>query len=159
MLCPAPILTPYQRLQQVHKDTVVEMPDDFNGSAFLKLASTPKCSIHSLALKYATDSPPIPSIAGTSDFIAFDTYSTPTSSGPSPPRGLQILTVQGHPEFTTEIVEMLIEAKTEMGNAPEEIKEEASKRAKREDDALKVGRRVLCMLGVEEAREEGGDSM
>lgn len=146
------------RLQQVHKDHVSEMPEALGTTEFINLASTPATPIHSLALKYPTDSPPLPSVAGTSQFIAFDTFTPPTSSGPSPPRALQFLSVQGHPEFDSEIVKLLIEAKTEMGSVPEEIRDEAKRRAVLEDDSLKVGRRMLCMLGVEEGREEGGNT-
>lgn len=67
-----------------------------------------------------------------------------------------MLTLQGHPEFDTEIVQLLIDAKTEMGPVEESAKDEAWKRAKREDDAIKIGRRLLCMLGAEIGREEGG---
>ena len=45
-----------------------------------------------------------------------------------------------------------------MGSVPEEIRDEAKRRAVLEDDSLKVGRRMLCMLGVEEGREEGGNT-
>lgn len=56
-------------------------------------------------------------------------------------------------------MELFIEAKTEMGPAPPEIKEEALERSKRDNDALKIGRRLLCMLGIEQARDEGGENM
>lgn len=135
------------------------MPDPVGTTEFTNLGSTPLCEYHSLCLKYPTDSPPLPSIAGTSSFVAFDTFTPPTSSGPSPPRACQVLTLQGHPEFDAEIVDLLIDAKTEMGPVADEVKEEARKRAKRQDDALKIGQRLLCMLGVESGREEGGESM
>lgn len=148
-----------QRLQQVHKDHVTALPDPVGSTSFTNLGSTPLCENHSLCLKYPTDSPPLPSIAGTSQFVAFDTFTPPTSSGPSPPRACQILTLQGHPEFDSTIVGLLIDAKTEMGSVDDAHKDEARRRAVREDDALKVGQRLLCMLGVEIGREEGGDAM
>ncbi|PWN29906.1 hypothetical protein BDZ90DRAFT_673 [Jaminaea rosea] len=148
------------RIQQVHKDHVTALPEDLNGTPFLNLCSTSATPIQSLCLRYPTDSPPMPSVAQTSQFIAFDTFTPPTSSGPSPPRGCQILTLQGHPEFDREIVELLIKGKaTAMGAVPAGMVEEALQRAAREDDAMKIGRRIWAMLGVEEGREEGGESM
>ena len=125
----------------------MEMPDAVGTTDFLNLGTTPLSTYQSLCLKYPTDGPPLPSIASTSQFVAFDTFTPPTSSGPSPPRACQILTLQGHPEFDTEIVELLVHAKTEMGPVPVEVKEEALRRAKRADDALKIGQRILAMLG------------
>ncbi|CAO1622296.1 unnamed protein product [Parajaminaea phylloscopi] len=147
------------RIQEVHKDYVAEMPEAVGGTDFLSLASTEKTACQSLCLKYPTDSPPLPSVAQTSQFIAFDTFTPPTSSGPSPPRACQILTLQGHPEFDREIVELLVDSKTEMGPLPEGSRAEALERAKKPEDNLKIGRRLLCMLGVEQARHEGGESM
>ncbi|CAO1612775.1 unnamed protein product [Sympodiomycopsis kandeliae] len=145
------------RLQQVHKDHVVSLPDPVGTTEFNNLCTTSTSEYQSLGLKYPTDSPPLPSVAGTSQFIAFDTYTPPTSSGPSIPRGYQVLTLQGHPEFDSQLVEMLIHSKTAMGPVPNQ--EEALKRAARSDDAVKVGQRLLCMLGVEQGREEGGESL
>ncbi|PWZ02225.1 hypothetical protein BCV70DRAFT_198500 [Testicularia cyperi] len=147
-------------IQQVHRDHVVDVPPDFAGESFINLASTERSPIQALVLKYPTEAPPLPSTAQTSAYMAFDVEDSETaSSGPHPLRSLHVLTFQGHPEFDREIVENIIEVRTEMGIVTGSLREEALANAKKPHDGLKIGRAILAMLGVEEARTDTGSSM
>jgi len=98
------------RIHQVHRDIVTDLPDQC-----VNLAKTSKTNVQGLAVRFPTDSPPIPSIAGTSAYMAFDVSDTQTdSSGPLPVRSAQVLSVQGHPEFDEDIVTTVVEARTEV---------------------------------------------
>ena len=111
-------------IQQVHKDHVVDLPPDFQGESFENLASTDISPIQSLILKYPTEAPPLASTAQTSAYMAFDIEDSETaSSGPHPLRSLHVLTFQGHPEFDREIVENIIEVRTEMGIVTGQLRE------------------------------------
>lgn len=147
-------------IQQVHKDHVIDLPPDFNGESFENLASTEISPIQSLILRYPTEAPPLPSTAQTSAYMAFDIEDSGTaSSGPHPLRSLHILTFQGHPEFDREFVEGIIHIRAEKGIVTGELKERSLENAKKPHDGLKLGRAILAMLGVEEARTDTGDSM
>lgn len=144
------------RLEQVHRDIVTDLPPDLDGEEFLNLASTPKCKVQGLALRYMTEAPPLPGKAGTSAYMAFDVDDHIPSSGPAPVRSLHILTTQGHPEFTPELVALLASSKTEMGTASAETIAEFTATANKPHDGTAVGVIFLAMLGYEPARDEGG---
>ncbi|EST05465.1 Glutamine amidotransferase [Kalmanozyma brasiliensis GHG001] len=147
-------------IQQVHKDHVPELPPDFAGESFENLASTEISPIQSLILRYPTEAPPLASTAQASAYMAFDIEDSETaSSGPNPLRSMHLLSFQGHPEFDREIVENIIEVRTEMGIVTGELREKSLVNAKKPHDGLKLGRAILAMLGVEEARTDTGDSM
>ncbi len=81
--------------------------------------------------------------------MAFDIEDIDTaSSGPNPLRSLHVLTFQGHPEFDREIVENIIEVRTQMGIVTGELRERSLENAKKPHDGLKLGRAILAMLGV-----------
>ncbi|SNX84451.1 uncharacterized protein MEPE_03160 [Melanopsichium pennsylvanicum] len=133
---------------------------DFQGERFENLASTDISPIQSLILKYPTEAPPPASTAGTSAYMAFDIEDSETaSSGPHPLRSLHVLTFQGHPEFDREFVESIIGIRAEKGIVTGELRERSLENAKKPHDGLKLGRAILTMLGVEEARTDTGDSM
>ncbi|CBQ73116.1 conserved hypothetical protein [Sporisorium reilianum SRZ2] len=147
-------------IQQVHRDHVLDLPPDFSGASFENLASTTISPIQSLILRYPTEAPPLASTAQTSAYMAFDIEDSETaSSGPHPLRSLHVLTFQGHPEFDREIVENIIAVRTEMGIVTGELRERSLENAKKPHDGLKLGRAILAMLGVEEARTDTGDSI
>ncbi|KDN52922.1 class I glutamine amidotransferase-like protein [Tilletiaria anomala UBC 951] len=147
------------RLQQVHRDEVIELPPDFNGEEFINLASTARTPIQGIALRYPTECPPIPSVVNTSAYLAFDiSDSGISSSGPLPARSLHVLTTQGHPEFNREIVELIMSVKTEMGAITGNLLEEGLQNAQKEHDGLRMGAIFLAMLGYERAKDEGGHS-
>lgn len=147
-------------IQQMHKDHVVDVPPDFSGESFINIASTSVSRIQALVLKYPTEAPPLPSTAQTSAYMAFDVEDSETaSSGPNPLRSLHVLSVQGHPEFDREIVENIVHVRTEMGIVTGTVRDTALANAKLPHDGLKLGRAILAMLGVEEARTDTGDGM
>lgn len=140
----------YMRIQQVHRDAVTSLPPDC-----IDLASTERTPYQALAQKYPTPAPPLPSVAGTSAYMAFDVSDFQTdSSGPSPVRSAHVLTLQGHPEFDQEIVHTLIQARSEMGVVTGELKEEALQRYNKPHDGLHLGIVFLMMLGLEPLRTE-----
>jgi GMP synthase-like glutamine amidotransferase len=97
------------KVHQVHRDIVTVLPNQC-----VNLASTEKTEVQAFARRYPTDAPPLPSIAGTSAYMAFDISDFQAdSSGPLPVRSAQILTLQGHPEFDEEIVETIVKARSE----------------------------------------------
>jgi GMP synthase-like glutamine amidotransferase len=146
-----------QHIHQVHRDIVPELPPAFNGTDFLNIGSTARCEVQGLALPYPTDAPPLPSTAGGSAYIAFDVTGEATdSSGPAPARSLQVLTVQGHPEFDEEIVTTLIDARSEMGAISGPDRDEGLRRAPLPHDGKRIGAVILSMLGVEPKRTDEG---
>lgn len=144
------------RLQQMHRDYVTDLPPDLDGEEFVNVASTPKCKVQGLALRYATEAPPLPGKAGTSAYMAFDVDDHIPSSGPAPVRSLHILTTQGHPDFTEETVGLLASSETEMGAASQETVAEFLRTASKPHDGKAVFVTFLTMLGYEPARDEGG---
>lgn len=96
------------KIHQVHRDIVTSIPDDC-----INLATTEKTKIQAFTRRYPT-APPIPSIAGSSAYMAFDVSDQGDSSGPMAIRSAQILTLQGHPEFDDDIVTAIVNLRTEM---------------------------------------------
>lgn len=100
----------FMRIHQVHRDIVSKLPP-----GCINLASTSRTKHQAIVKKYITPAPPLPSIAGTSAYMAFDVSDFQTdSSGPMPIRSAQVFTVQGHPEFDEDIVKTLVDARTEV---------------------------------------------
>ncbi|KAN0061781.1 hypothetical protein ACQY0O_005774 [Thecaphora frezii] len=146
-------------IQQVHRDHVTSLPT-FQGQQFTNLASSDISKIQGTAYRYPTEAPPLASSAGTSAYLAFDISDEGTSSsGPSPPRSLHILTFQGHPEFDTEIVSLILKIRTELGIFSQDVAEHFLVNAQKQHDGLRLGRVIWAMLGVEEARTDEGDAM
>ncbi|EPQ28649.1 uncharacterized protein PFL1_03952 [Pseudozyma flocculosa PF-1] len=146
-------------IQQVHRDHVTVLPS-FQGHEFLNLASTDISAVQGMAHRYPTEAPPLPSSAATSAYLAFDISDEGTSSsGPSPLRSCQILTFQGHPEFDAEIVELVLQVRTEKGVIDRQSSEKFLENAHKPHDGLRIGRLIWSMLGVEEARTDQGDEM
>lgn len=58
----------------------------------------------------------------------------------------RIITVQGHPEFTEEILEEILEVRHEQGVFGDEIYEDAMARVRRKHDGLMVGKRFIEFL-------------
>ena len=127
------------RIQEVHRDIVLECPDDC-----VNLATTAITPCQGLARTYPTPAPPLPSVAGTSAYMAFDVNDFQTdSSGPLPVRSAQILSVQGHPEFDTQIVRTLIDARTEMGVITGDLRNDAIARHDKKQDGNHIGQVFL----------------
>lgn len=140
----------YMRIQEVHRDVVTELPPDC-----INLASTKICQNQGFVKKFITPAPPLPSVAGTSAYMAFDVSDFQTdSSGPSPVRSAHVLTLQGHPEFDEEIVKALIGSRSEMGVISGTLKEEGLERYTKPHDGIHLGAVFLIMLGLEPRRTE-----
>ncbi|KAL8902533.1 MAG: hypothetical protein Q9207_004609 [Kuettlingeria erythrocarpa] len=58
----------------------------------------------------------------------------------------RVMTVQGHPEFTEEILVEILEVRHEQGVFGDEIYEEAMKRVGRRHDGVMVGKRFVEFL-------------
>ncbi|EIN05524.1 class I glutamine amidotransferase-like protein [Punctularia strigosozonata HHB-11173 SS5] len=66
-------------------------------------------------------------------------------------RNIQIFTLQGHPEFTASISNLVITARSSTGVIPKDLAEDAEKRNKelQSDGVSVVGRAIWAILGVE----------
>ncbi|OCF35878.1 cytoplasmic protein [Kwoniella heveanensis CBS 569] len=119
-------------LEQVHRDHVPALPP-----GCVLLLSTPRYPVHGyVRYKTAHDSnhnsgTNLPTSSETSSSSDSNNTSasitTSSSNSPSPP--IQILTVQGHPEFTPDMVLRTIEARVKMGIFDEQLATEARRRA------------------------------
>lgn len=52
---------------------------------------------------------------------------------------IQVLTLQGHPEFTKSIVEILVEARGKSGVLSPEVVQDATRRADLQNDGIRIG--------------------
>ncbi|KAF5366183.1 hypothetical protein D9758_005672 [Tetrapyrgos nigripes] len=110
-------------LQEMHQDYVPAIP--------------PNC--HLLAFT---------SISPNQGYVRFTSHQPP-SSGQVDPSSIQILTVQGHPEFTQGIMDKLVVARTEKGILTKEMKEDADKRSVLRNDGVIVAKAIWRVLGVD----------
>ncbi|WFC96643.1 GMP synthase (glutamine-hydrolyzing) [Malassezia brasiliensis] len=141
-----------ERLEQLHEDAVMDMPQPVDGDAWELVGSSEKAKIQGLALRYPTEAPPLPSSVKTSSYIAFDVDdSTTSASGPLPIRNLHVFTLQGHPEFNTAVTENELTALHNGQVLDEATYAAAFGRASEEQDGLETARMLLAMLGVEPA--------
>jgi GMP synthase-like glutamine amidotransferase len=115
-----------QILQEMHQDHVPAVP--------------PNC--HLLAST---------SISPNQGYVRFTSNSDvpPPSSQEIDPSSIQILTVQGHPEFTQGIIDKLVVARTEKGILTQEMKEDVEKRSKMRNDGVVVGKAIWRILGID----------
>ena len=68
----------------------------------------------------------------------------------SDPTAIHILTVQGHPEFTAEIVSVMVDARGRSGAMSAEVVQESQARAYRGHEGIgAVGRAIWRVLGVD----------
>ncbi|GAA6030830.1 hypothetical protein JCM8097_008897 [Rhodosporidiobolus ruineniae] len=106
------------RVHQMHRDHVPSVPPNFD-----LLGSTKDCPVHGLV----------------------------RVSDPSAPfelTNVSILTLQGHPEFNSTIVNELIDLREEKGVISVEVAEQSREAAGEHDDGDWIGRRLLGVLGV-----------
>lgn len=67
---------------------------------------------------------------------------------------IHILTVQGHPEFTSDIVEAIIDAREASGAMSKEVVEDGRRRAVVEHDGIgAIGRAMWRVLGVDASEQ------
>ncbi|GAA5824820.1 hypothetical protein JCM11251_005357 [Rhodosporidiobolus azoricus] len=105
-------------VHQMHRDHVPEVPDNFE-----LLASTEDCKVHGL--------------------VRFVDPKKPFSL-----ENIRILTLQGHPEFNSTIVNTVIDYREEQGVISKEEGDKHRERAGMHDDGDYVARRILGMFGV-----------
>ncbi|WFD44621.1 GMP synthase (glutamine-hydrolyzing) [Malassezia psittaci] len=147
-------------LEQLHYDSVKQMPKPVDDEPWELVGSSEQVPIQGLALRYATEAPPLPSSVKTSSYIAFDVEdSTTSASGPLAIRHLHVFTLQGHPEFNTAVAQTELTALHECQQMDEATYRAAYKRAGAEQDGLETARMILAMLGVEPALAEENLSM
>ena len=131
---------------------MTKVPLPFDDSEFSVLASSEKSPVQGLVRRYVTEAPPLPSLAETSAFVAFDVDDFCTkSAGPMAVRSAHILTFQAHPEFTKEIEAQEIKSMADHGVIDTETASDATARTTDNHDAVRVGAIILAMLGVEPA--------
>ncbi|KAK7438067.1 hypothetical protein VKT23_018234 [Stygiomarasmius scandens] len=111
-------------LQEMHQDHVPTVPPNCH-----LLASTP-ISTNQGYVRFASNTPP------------------PATGDQVDPSTIQILTVQGHPEFTQGIMDKLVVARAEKGILTKEIQEDAERRRVLRNDGVIVGQAIWRVLGV-----------
>ncbi|BGP19474.1 hypothetical protein JCM10213_006294 [Rhodosporidiobolus nylandii] len=105
-------------VHQMHRDHVPACPPSFD-----LLASSRACDVHG--------------------FVRFFDSSAPFSL-----QNIAVVTLQGHPEFKSSIVNELIDAREKKGVISHEVAEESREAAGEKDDGVYIGRRFLGMFGV-----------
>ncbi|GAA5876785.1 hypothetical protein JCM3774_003473 [Rhodotorula dairenensis] len=107
-------------IHQMHRDNVPSVPEGFE-----LLGATDKCPVHGL-VRY---------VDGTSPSEAsFDKIS--------------IITLQGHPEFNSKIVNEVIAMRESKGVISKEVADESRENADQHDDGQYIGRVFLRMFGL-----------
>ncbi|GAA5921121.1 hypothetical protein JCM1841_002426 [Sporobolomyces salmonicolor] len=105
-------------IHQMHQDHVPSLPPRFE-----LLGSTPVCPVQGM--------------------VHFIDASAPFSLA-----NIAVITFQGHPEFNSTIVNTLIDVREAKGAITKATAEESREYAGQRDDGVKIGRRLLGMLGV-----------
>ncbi|GAA5867420.1 hypothetical protein JCM1840_002133 [Sporobolomyces johnsonii] len=105
-------------IHQMHQDHVPSLPPRFE-----LLGSTPVCPVQGM--------------------VRFVDASAPCSLA-----NIAVITFQGHPEFNSTIVNTLIDVRAAKGTITKATAEESREYAGQRDDGVKIGRRLLGMLGV-----------
>ncbi|SCV69457.1 BQ2448_2477 [Microbotryum intermedium] len=108
-----------QAVHQMHRDHVPSLP-----SGFEVLGSTPICPIHGM-VKYSS-----------------------TASSSANLSDIEVLTLQGHPEFSPDIVLKVIEVRAERGVFDPEMAEKSRAQARESDEGVRIGEIVLRIIGL-----------
>ncbi|THH07008.1 hypothetical protein EW145_g3685 [Phellinidium pouzarii] len=109
-------------IQQMHRDHVPYVPP-----SFLSLGSSPVSPVQGLIRPYSSEPP---------NKIA-------------DPANIHIFTVQGHPEFTADIVNAIINAREKSGAMSTEVVQDGRSRAARKHEGIgAIGRAIWRVLGV-----------
>ncbi|GAA6046751.1 hypothetical protein JCM3770_003149 [Rhodotorula araucariae] len=105
-------------IHQMHRDHVPSVPEGFE-----LLGSTSDCDVHG--------------------FVRFV-----DESAPHTPENIAVVTLQGHPEFNSTIVNEVIDMRESKGVISHELAEESREYAGQHDDGDWIGRVLLRMFGV-----------
>ncbi|KAM0746901.1 class I glutamine amidotransferase-like protein [Meredithblackwellia eburnea MCA 4105] len=117
----APLLT----IHQMHSDHVPTLPPNFE-----LLGSTPVCYNQGMLKRDSSK------------------FSHKEGSGGFDLESIAIITVQGHPEFTPDIVGKIIDAREKSGVLSHEFADQSRVHAKENDEGIKIGEVFLGILGV-----------
>ncbi|TDL20558.1 class I glutamine amidotransferase-like protein [Rickenella mellea] len=122
-------------VQQMHRDHVPTPPPSFH-----TIGSTPTAPVQGLILPYASpyasQSPPFSAPALSLSLL-------------TSPQHIHILTIQGHPEFSSQIVNAIIDVRSAIGVMAPDVAEEGRRRAVlRHDGDGVIGRAIWRVLGV-----------
>ncbi|KAI5117618.1 hypothetical protein M0805_001218 [Coniferiporia weirii] len=140
-------------IQQMHRDHVPALPP-----SFLLLCSTPITPVHGMVRLYPpstglSPSPPSSPTPPPSSAAPTTSPSPPIPPPPPPinPSQIHILTVQGHPEFTPDIVHAIVDARSRPGGPMDAaVAREGRERAERPHEGIgAVGRAIWRVLGVQ----------
>ncbi|PAV18111.1 class I glutamine amidotransferase [Pyrrhoderma noxium] len=132
-------------IQQVHADHVPFVPPTFHS-----IGSSPTTPVQGLVRFYPSTTTTTTSSSSSSSSSSDpdpdpSSETTPAPSNPSDPSTIQILTIQGHPEFTKDIVSSIIDARE--GILGPDVVADGRARAGREHEGLGVlGRAVWRVL-------------
>lgn len=110
-----------QTIEQVHQDHVLSIPEGFSN-----LATTSICPVHSLVKFYSP-----PSASATRRELL---------------KNIHILTLQGHPEFTGDIVKAIIDVREDRGVLSRDFSAESRERAAQPHEGSTLGRTILEVL-------------
>jgi len=113
-----------QKLEQVHQDHVLSVPNGFEN-----IASTTLCPCHGF-VRFSSSSPP------------------ETSDRKELLKQIQIFSLQGHPEFTSDIVKDIIDVRETRGVLSRDFSAESRERASQEQEGVSIGRTILEILGA-----------
>jgi len=110
------------RIHQLHRDHVRQLPKNFTN-----LGSTHKCPVHGMVRFLSVDG---------------------NDAGRSGLADISILTLQGHPEFNTDIVSKIIDLREDIGILSHELAEESRAYAREDHEGVWFGRLCVSVLGM-----------
>ena len=139
-------------VEQFHWDHVAEAPGAFQGTQFELLASSERTPVGGCSLHYPTEATPQPSITGANAYEDFDVDDTCTKAAdPMPIRSVQVLTLQGHPEFDAATVQRELTVLHKAGQIDDKVFDTGMSAAAQPHDGMHLACIILGMLGVEPA--------
>lgn len=115
-----------QNIQQMHRDHVPSIPEEYNGSKIALIGSTP--------------------LTPNQGYVLYRPTEKKLSS-----KSIQVLAVQGHPEFTERIVSAIVDARGPQGNGvmSADVVAEGKDRARwRNDGDTVIGKAVWEVLSA-----------
>lgn len=125
----------------MHRDHVPYVPP-----GFLLLGSSPVAPVQGLIRLYQTSPPSASSVPSSTATSRLET--DPDAAAVEPGR-IHIFTVQGHPEFTGEIVNAIIDAREHSGVMSADAVRQGRERAFRNHEGIgAIGRAIWRVLGV-----------
>ena len=132
-----------QPIQQMHRDHVPYVPP-----GFLLLGSSPAAPVQGLIRLYPNSPPSATSVPSSTATPRSETDFDAAADAAKPGR-IHIFTVQGHPEFTGEIVNAIIDAREHSGVMSADAVRQGREHAFRNHEGIgAIGRAIWRVLGV-----------